>query len=163
MNIFGIGGAELVLILIIMLVVAGPKRMIQWAYMLGKYVAVLQRMWSQAAATLQREFDEAGVDVKVPKELPTKGDLQRSITDAIQKNVPIKDVTDELNQDITNVKKATQFTTAPAIATKPPAVKPRTPTTNGKKVSVPEADATPAPGESAFGTWSQAPDGQPEE
>lgn len=153
MNIFGIGGAELVLILIIMLVVAGPKRMIQWAYVLGKYVAVLQQMWSQAAAALQKEFDEAGVNVEVPKELPTKGDLQRSITTAIQKNVPINDVTDELNKDIATVKKATQFTTAPAIASKASAIKPRTPT-NGGKPDSPEPDANPKPDEPKFGTWS---------
>jgi Sec-independent protein translocase protein TatA len=154
MNIFGIGGAELVLILIIMLVVAGPKRMIQWAYVLGKYVAVLQGMWSQAAAALQKEFDDAGVKVEVPKELPTKGDLQRSITTAIQKNVPVDEVTDELNKDIATVKKATQFTTAPAIATKTPAAKQRIPPTNGGKAAAPEPDANPKPDEPTFGTWS---------
>ena len=36
MDILGIGGGELVLIVLVMLVVAGPKRMIQWAYIAGK-------------------------------------------------------------------------------------------------------------------------------
>ena len=31
MNIFGIGGAEFIVILIIMLIIAGPKRMATWA------------------------------------------------------------------------------------------------------------------------------------
>ena len=160
MNIFGIGGAELVLILVIMLVVAGPKRMIQWAYVLGKYVAVLQKMWSQAAAALQKEFDEAGVELEVPKELPTKGELQRSITTAIQKNVPLNEVTEELGKDIATVKKATQFTTAPAIATKAPMVKQRTPSTNGGSASPPETEASPKPEEPTFGTWSGTDAGQ---
>jgi Sec-independent protein translocase protein TatA len=160
MNIFGIGGAELVLILVIMLVVAGPKRMIQWAYVLGKYVAVLQKMWSQAAAALQKEFDEAGVELEVPKELPTKGDLQRSIATAIQKNVPLNEVTDELGKDIASVKKATQFTTAPAIAAKSPPVKHRTPPTNGSNASVPDAETSAKPEEPKFGTWSGTDAGQ---
>lgn len=160
MNIFGIGGAELVLILIIMLVVAGPKRMIQWAYVLGKYVAVLQKMWSQAAAALQKEFDDAGVELEVPKELPTKGDLQRSITTAIQKNVPLNEVTDELGKDIATVKKATQFTTAPVVASKAPVIKQRTPPANGGKASVPDAEASPNSEEPKFGTWSGTDAGQ---
>jgi sec-independent protein translocase protein TatA len=159
MNIFGIGGAELVLILIIMLVVAGPKRMIQWAYVLGKYIAVLQQMWSQAAAALQKEFDDAGVDLEVPKEIPTKSELQRSITNAIQKNVPINELTDELKQDINTVKKATQFSTAPAVATKPPAPKPRTLSTNGVQATPSEVASKPAD-EPTFGTWSGGKAGQ---
>ena len=31
MNLFGIGGMELIIILVIALIVAGPKRMIGWA------------------------------------------------------------------------------------------------------------------------------------
>ena len=36
MNIFGLGGAELVVIIVIMLVVAGPTRMVSWAYIKGE-------------------------------------------------------------------------------------------------------------------------------
>jgi Sec-independent protein translocase protein TatA len=147
MNIFGIGGAELVLILIIMLVIAGPKRMIQWAYVLGKYVAVLQQMWSQAAATLQKEFDAAGVEVQVPKELPTKADLQRSITDAIQKNVPVNEVTSEIGKDMDAVKKATQFTTTPPVRPKP-TVKERPAVNGGSQPEPPSGDKP------QLGTWS---------
>lgn len=49
MDILGIGGWELVAIIIIMLVVAGPKRMIQWSYTAGKYVAIMRKMWAETA------------------------------------------------------------------------------------------------------------------
>jgi Sec-independent protein secretion pathway components len=75
MNILGIGGPELILILLIMLIVAGPKRMIAWAYTLGKYIARFRRMWEETVDVLQKEFDEAGVDIKVPRELPTRANL----------------------------------------------------------------------------------------
>jgi Sec-independent protein translocase protein TatA len=77
MDIFGIGGMELVAIVLIALIVAGPRRMIRWAYVAGQYAARLKRMWGDVAVSLQREFDEAGVDVKVPTQLPTRGSLQR--------------------------------------------------------------------------------------
>ena len=41
MDILGVGGWEIVAILLIMLIVAGPKRMISWSYTLGKYVSQL--------------------------------------------------------------------------------------------------------------------------
>jgi Sec-independent protein translocase protein TatA len=73
MDILGIGGAELVLIVLVMLVVAGPKRMIQWAYIAGKYAGQARRLWQETAEKLQAELDGAGVDVKVPRkmQLPT--------------------------------------------------------------------------------------------
>ena len=63
MEIFGIGGAELVAILIIMLVVAGPKRMVQWAYVLGQYVSKARAMWDGVMAGVQKEIDDAGLDI----------------------------------------------------------------------------------------------------
>ena len=63
MEILGIGGAEFIAIFIIMLVVAGPKRMIQWAYVMGKYTAKIRAMWAESMTYLQKEFDAAGLDV----------------------------------------------------------------------------------------------------
>jgi Sec-independent protein translocase protein TatA len=71
MNIFGMGEWELLLIVLIMLVVAGPKRMIQWAYVLGKYTAQLQVMFKNTMQALQKEVNAAGVDVQLPDQLPT--------------------------------------------------------------------------------------------
>ncbi|MEO0562597.1 MAG: twin-arginine translocase TatA/TatE family subunit [Chloroflexota bacterium] len=79
MNIFGIGGWELVLIVVIALVVAGPKRLAVWAYHLGQWTAKLQQLWRQFAETLQSEMDEAGVNVEIPRSPPTRQDLTRSM------------------------------------------------------------------------------------
>lgn len=83
MEILGIGTAELIAILLIMLVVAGPKRMIQWTYILGQYVAKLRTMWADATAMVQKEVDAAGLDVQVPKELPTRANLNLHISKAV--------------------------------------------------------------------------------
>src|SRR5579871_1740669 len=83
MDIFGVGGTEIIIILIIMLVVAGPKRMITWSYQLGKYMSTLRKMWADTAVMLQKEFDDAGVDVQVPKDIPTRNDLNREIGRAL--------------------------------------------------------------------------------
>lgn len=157
MNIFGIGGAELVLIIIIMLVVAGPQRMIRWMYVVGRYVAVLQRMWSEAAATLQKEFDDAGVDIKVPEKMPTRGDLTRSLTSAMAPvTKPLEEVGKEIQSDMDNVRKATTINTQRNI--KPHTPKQRTPapaaTGNGNGAASPAADGD-APN---FGTWSDGSD-----
>lgn len=67
MNVLGVGFPELVVIFIIMLVVAGPKRMIQWAYVLGQYTAQLREMWQQTVSALQKELADANIDL--PKDM----------------------------------------------------------------------------------------------
>ena len=99
MNIFGVGGAELIAIFIIMLVFAGPKRMIHWSYIMGTYVSRFRKMWSQTVDLVQKEFDEAGVDIKLPKEPPTRQNLNKALGDAV------KPMTDPLEQSISEVKK----------------------------------------------------------
>jgi Sec-independent protein translocase protein TatA len=93
MNIFGFGTAELVVVVLIMLIVAGPKRMLQWSYILGKYLAKLRIMWRELMASLQEEFDEAGVGVKLPKDLPTRRDIHRLATEAVR---PIQEPMDRV-------------------------------------------------------------------
>lgn len=84
MNIFGIGGAELVLIILIMLVVAGPKRMIRWAYVIGQYVAKFRKMWEEVVDVMQKEVDAAGLDVQIPKELPNRQNITKVVSDAVK-------------------------------------------------------------------------------
>ncbi len=110
MNIFGIGGAELVLIILIMLVVAGPQRMIRWAYHLGRYTAILRRQWSQMMDVVQKEVDAAGLDVQVPRDLPNRQNVSKFIQDAakpwadpVEKTVkevtqPMKDAMQDVRQ-----------------------------------------------------------------
>lgn len=101
MNIFGVGASELILLLVIMLVVAGPQRMIRWAFIAGQYVGKARAMWSEVAAHLQKEFDDAGVGINVPTEVPTRNKLQqqwRSQLRDVAKPLtdPVKAVGDEL-------------------------------------------------------------------
>jgi Sec-independent protein translocase protein TatA len=77
MNIFGVGSAEFVLILIIALIVAGPKRLIEWSYIAGRYVGQLKMLWSQMVESLQQDLDEAGVDIKLPKQLPNRSNIDK--------------------------------------------------------------------------------------
>jgi Sec-independent protein translocase protein TatA len=71
-NFFGIGLPEAVLIVIVMLVVAGPKRMIRWSYFAGRYIAAARNMFQEAVRAFQREIDMEGVLNDVPK-LPKPG------------------------------------------------------------------------------------------
>lgn len=79
MEILGVGGMELAAILLIMLVVAGPKRMLTWAYIAGTYVAKLRSAWTSVSAELQKEIDAAGLDVQLPKDLPTRQNLNATV------------------------------------------------------------------------------------
>lgn len=162
MDILGIGGWELVTILVIMLVVAGPKRMIAWSYTLGKYVAVLRDMWAEAAKTLQQEFDQAGVDVKIPKELPTRGAINRELG-RVMTNVskplidPLNDVRDEL-RDATGAGAPTtvEKVAAGSASADGKLVTPRP--ANGMRPAMPRPQPpTPAalpPDDNDLGTWS---------
>jgi Sec-independent protein translocase protein TatA len=108
MEIFGVGGAELVAILIIMLIVAGPKRMIQWAYVLGQYVAKFRNMWSEVMAGVQKELDAAGMDVQLPKTMPTRAELNNHIntfTNPVNNvwagiKAPVEDVMKDVSTEI---------------------------------------------------------------
>ncbi|MDE2638445.1 MAG: hypothetical protein OXI30_18915 [Chloroflexota bacterium] len=101
MNVFGVGAWELVAILLIMLVFAGPKRMIHWSYVLGQHVSKFRKIWSETVDLVQKEFDDAGVDIKLPKEPPTRGNLNRSLTDAVKPMTkPVQDSLDEVKSDM---------------------------------------------------------------
>ena len=62
MNIFGIGTTELIIIFVLMMVVAGPKRMIAWAYVAGQYMAKLRDLWQEASGVLKKELEQAGLE-----------------------------------------------------------------------------------------------------
>jgi Sec-independent protein translocase protein TatA len=100
MNIFGIGGAELILIIIIMLVIAGPKRMATWAVIMGRYAGKVRTMWSEVVDVVQKEIDEAGVDIKLPKEPPTRQNMGTWLNDAVKPFTdPIQQMGNQLEKD----------------------------------------------------------------
>jgi Sec-independent protein translocase protein TatA len=165
MEIFGVGGPELVLILIIMLVFAGPKRMLQWAYQLGKLTAKARQMWAESMGYLQKEFDEAGVGIELPKELPTRGSLNKTISEQAGKLMspvtkPVEDALSETKAQLDDIKKGA--TIAPAAGN--PVSKPATPPTpkpepaaasNGESASL----GTWSTGQSDLGSWSNGDKG----
>lgn len=102
MNFFGIGGWELVFFLLIALIVAGPRRMIQWAYTAGVYLAKFRRIWAETMTLIEKEFKQAGVDIEVPKELPTgRGAVRQQINKAFKPiTQPIEDTVGEVNANL---------------------------------------------------------------
>lgn len=158
MNILGIGGPELILILLIMLIVAGPKRMIAWSYTLGKYIAKFRRMWEETVDVLQKEFDEAGVDIKVPRELPTRANLNRQAGKALSSvTQPVQQVLDEVSGELKEVQKATSVAARKAAGTASgngSAAAPRA--VSSPPPAVPTGG--PKPRTDSFGTWSRPDD-----
>jgi Sec-independent protein translocase protein TatA len=135
MNIFGVGGAELVFIVLIMLVVAGPKRMMRWMYILGIYTGKLRHMWQETMVMMQREIDQAGLDIELPKDIPTRRDMNRVINQTISKAAqPVTQPLRETMNEFDRTARSANGTTA----TKPTA-----------------PPATPPPNEapSTYGTW----------
>ena len=138
MEIFGVGGAEVVAILIIMLIVAGPKRMIQWAYVLGQYTSKARAMWAETMGYVQKELNEAGMDIELPKEIPTRASLNSEISKQVQKAVapiskPLQDTLDAAKSEVQQLKTDATITDSSAVKTG------STASTNGK---------------SDLGTWS---------
>ncbi|MBA3869103.1 MAG: hypothetical protein H0X30_08110 [Anaerolineae bacterium] len=108
MEIFGVGGGEVVAILVIMLVVAGPKRMVQWAYVLGQYISKARGMWDEVMAGVQKEIDDAGLDVQLPKTMPTRANLTtiaNTFTNPVGSvwsgiTAPVQDVMNDVSTEI---------------------------------------------------------------
>ncbi len=116
MELFGIGTAELIAILIIMLVVAGPKRMMRWAYILGQYTAKIRRMWAETMAVVQKEFDAAGMDITVPKEIPTRSTLVSQMNSALSSMTnPVQAALDEAKTEVYEVEAALTVSVAQKV------------------------------------------------
>lgn len=163
MNILGVGAAELVAVLLIMLVFAGPKRMIHWSYVLGQHVAKFRKIWSETVDLVQKEFDEAGVDIKLPKEPPTRKSLNRTVSDAVKPMTqPLQDSLDEVKKDLDTVKEVSDSLNNKTAKTGPKPKK--APASPAKAVKVPEpavakaAARKPEPATGpTLGTWSGKP------
>ncbi len=159
MDILGIGGWELVVVIIIMLIVAGPKRMIAWSYTLGRYIGIVRGMWAETAKQLQRELDESGIDVQVPTNLPTRQTLNNEIRRAAAPlTKPLQESLDSVKTTVNETKQATKFSTTPTTPAAPatPAPAPEKPVPQPapqKETPAPAADGANN-SRSDFGTWS---------
>ena len=164
MNVFGVGAWELIAILLIMLVFAGPKRMIHWSYVLGQHVSKFRKIWSETVDLVQKEFDEAGVDIKLPKEPPTRGNLNRSLTDAVKPMTkPVQDSLDEVKSDMNVLQEVSDELNEKKTNSTSTAAKPEAPSTSPTvtmpvKPAKPNIDKTSAPRKEPepvkLGTWS---------
>lgn len=115
MNILGVGGSELLIVLVIMLVIAGPKRMIHWSYILGQHMAKFRRMWSETVDIVQKEFDDAGVGIQIPKDVPTRGSLNKQAGKLVGGvTAPVQDTLNEVNTQIGDIKTGTKETAGAA-------------------------------------------------
>lgn len=143
MNILGVGGWELAVIFIVALVFAGPKRMIQWAYIVGQYLGKMRIVWRNMMQTVQKEFDDAGVDIQVPKDIPTRNDIGRLTRDALEPfTAPMKQAMNEVEKETQVVQElATELKTDTSA--------------NGlhQTTMSDTADATDT-SQNSFGTWS---------
>lgn len=167
MNFFGLGAPEFVVVVIIALIIAGPKRMVQWMYVLGRWTAKARVMWGEVVDALQRELNDSGVDVKLPREMPTRGSINRVAQDALKPLAePVKDVMqdvkkvgDEVNSAAREVKTATQTPAVPATPNPtPPMVSDaaQKPKFGNLTTPMPNHQAPKAP-IGGFGTWGQVP------
>ena len=159
MNVLGVGAWELVAVLLIMLVFAGPKRMIHWSYVLGQHVAKFRKIWSETVDLVQKEFDDAGVDIKLPKEPPTRKSLNSAVTDAVKPMTnPMQETLDEVKKDLDSVKEVSD-----TLNDKKPVTLPKPKTANkganaaeaaelakSEPTSTPVVQADPL----SLGTWS---------
>ena len=59
----GTGIGQIAFILIIMLIVAGPKRMMQWAYVLGQYLAKFRAIYAETITTINKELQSTGIEL----------------------------------------------------------------------------------------------------
>lgn len=107
MNFLGVGGMELLLILLITVIVAGPRRMITWSYEVGRWLSKAQKLWAQSARMMQRELDDAGIEVQVPREIPTRQRLNQQLQGAIRRAAapiqePLKELQGEIQRDLSD-------------------------------------------------------------
>lgn len=176
MNILGVGVPELILVLIIMLVVAGPKRMILWANRLGYYVGRFRVMWSQTVDLIQQEFDEAGVDIQLPKEPPSRQNITdmvkqatKPVSDPFQQAVgevekelaSVKEVAGEVRGEARNINRdLNQSAKAMGSAAPAAGLNLGTWSKTDEPAAAAPSDATPAdtvePSSTNFGTWSKS-------
>lgn len=158
MNLFGIGPAELAIIFAIMLVVAGPKRMLQWAYVAGRQISRLRRMWEEAMAAIKQELEDSGVDPEVTRTVEQMARMSRrdqasKATNAVRSSFkaftqPLADAVEQIDKE---VKESVQLT--PEAGT-PKAAPANGDDSNGQlapRVPAPSAPAAPANGDDSSG------------
>jgi sec-independent protein translocase protein TatB len=142
MNFLGIGPGEILVIFVIMLVVAGPKRMIEWAYHIGRYTSKMRAMFQEAMDAFNRELNVS----ELTKDLPS---IPKSSFDILKEADQVINNTDALDQAASATSKPTP---PPAPIIEPPVI--------------PPVDATPitpvTPTEPESGSGEKPENGRPQ-
>ena len=64
MNVFGVGGWELILVGILAILVFGPDRMARYAFQFGRWMRKFSVIWQESVGTLREQLEEEiGYDV----------------------------------------------------------------------------------------------------
>ena len=152
MNILGVGAPELIIIFLLALVIAGPKRMVAWAYIAGRELARLRAMWSETMAMVQQELKEAGLEEV--QELSKIKDFRKfNVTDEVRKFIDAPEPSTPQAGDKPAPPRTEKADGSPARTPKKPAPAPKPPATAAPH---PEARAVGTPGAVAAERASRA-------
>lgn len=78
MNFFGIGGGEVILVLIVALIIWGPKRLPEIARTLGKTMNMLKKSTYDLTSQITRELDTENTKDK-EKDVPSPPEANRKV------------------------------------------------------------------------------------
>ena len=102
-NILGIGLPQLLIVLAVALMLFGPKKMIEWAYIAGRYLAKMRTIYQHTMDEFQKEVADAGLNVN-----------------DITKDMPSFDILNEANKVVNSATSAAAATDKPAAAKESP-------------------------------------------
>ncbi len=82
MNFFGIGGGEVILVLVVALIIWGPKRLPEIARTLGKTMNMLKKSTYDLTSQITRELDTENIKEKEKekeKDVPSPPEADRKV------------------------------------------------------------------------------------
>jgi sec-independent protein translocase protein TatB len=97
MDIFGVGISEIIVILLVVLIIGGPRNALKWSRDLGRMLRQARELWAQMTAQLEKDLGEEGREImKATRELTQQVDtirrqgnprtLARQVTDIVEKS-----------------------------------------------------------------------------
>ena len=72
----GIGGWELVLVAIIVMVVMGPERMVKHAFQLGRWARQVSSYWKEGTSAFREQLRELETEAQVATDLPKLDEIK---------------------------------------------------------------------------------------
>lgn len=113
-NILGVGVPELILIFLLMITIAGPKRMIKWAYELGKYTAKFRAMFQETMDAFKRELDANDLDLS--KDVKELSKLASSVSTPLPRFDIVKEANKVVNESDKSSAKSAESTKSASSA-----------------------------------------------